>query len=94
MRRVFEHSNWTRAYPGIQSEVELLFDRCDNMTNNTEARAQQDWSEANRALFEINERIKQRGRVSPALYNQWVTARLRWWIARAWLKALEQEQGE
>jgi hypothetical protein len=39
------------------------------MTADNAARAQQDWNEAIRTLFEVHERIRQRGKASWALYG-------------------------
>jgi hypothetical protein len=64
------------------------------MTGDNVARAQQDRNEAIRTLFEVHERIWQQGKASWALYDEWVTARLKLWVAREQLRALKQGQEE
>jgi hypothetical protein len=64
------------------------------VTTYNAARAQQDWNEAIRTLFEGHERIGRQDRASWALYDEWVTARVRWWIARERLRAVKQGQEE
>jgi hypothetical protein len=64
------------------------------MNGDNVARAQQDWNEAIRTLFEVGEHIGRRRRVSRALYDEWVTARLRVWIARERLRAVRQGRQE
>jgi hypothetical protein len=64
----------------------------EGVTTYNAARAQQDWNEAIRTLFEGPERIRQQGMSSWALYDEWVTARQKFWIARERLRAFKQGQ--